>query len=191
MKRAGGLDPPDRGAFGGKNRIAGGPAVRRARRARTTGLDSARPAVTLAGVLWSLLSAAVPDVAALPAGAPLPVCPGTPNCVCSEAGTPDDRRVDPLPVRGDGAAPDPAAAWERFQAVLKDAGASIKSDTGALSHAVFRTPVLRFPDDLFARLDAGNGVIHVRSSSRVGRSDLGANRRRVEKLRAAYLKAGE
>ena len=190
MERAGGLVPPDRGAFGGKNRFVGRPAVRRARRARTTGLDSGRPAVTLAGVLWSPLSAAVPDLSALAPGEPLPVCPGTPNCVCSEAGTPADRRVAPLPLFPNGAGPDPAAAWDRFQSVLKDAGASIESDTGVLSHAVFRTPVLRFPDDLFARLDAAGGVIHLRSSSRVGRSDLGANRRRVEKIRAALLKAG-
>ena len=160
--------------------------MRRARRARTTGLDSGDAAVTLAGVLWSLLSAAVPDVAALPAGAPLPVCPGTPNCVCSEAGTPDDRRVDPL--RFDHG---PEAAWERLRFVLEGAGASIRIDTGAIAHAVFTTRVLRFRDDLFARLDAAGGAIHLRSSSRVGRSDLGANRRRVEKLRAAFLKAGE
>ena len=136
-------------------------------------------------MLWSLLSAAAPDVAALPAGARLPACPGTPNCVCSEPATPDDRRVDPLPLGAAGAA-DPPAAWGRLKAAIGDLGGAIQSDTGTLLHAVFRTPVLRFPDDLLARLDAGAGVIQIRSSSRVGRSDLGANRRRVEKLRAAY-----
>ena len=67
-------------------------------------------------------------------------------------------------------------------------GGDLKTDDGSLLHAVVKTPVLRFPDDLHARLDAAAGVIHLRSSSRVGRSDLGANRRRVAKLRAVYLK---
>ena len=54
------------------------------------------------------------------------------------------------------------------------------------AHFVFRTPLLGFADDLELRLDAGAGLIHVRSSSRVGRSDLGANERRVERLREGW-----
>ena len=151
-------------------------------------LDARRPAVTLGGVIWSLLSAAAP--AAAP-GDPLPACPGTPNCVCSEPGAPDGRRVDPLPI-GEGDAPgDPAAAWAALKRAVSRAGGTIKQDAKAgddcVLHAVVKTPVLRFPDDLLARLNGAAGVIHVRSSSRVGRSDLGANRRRVEKLRAHYL----
>ena len=137
-------------------------------------------------MIWSLLSAAVPEVAGLAPGAPLPPCPGTPNCVCSEAETPDARRLDPLPVGADGPG-DPAAAWGLLKEAVRDLGGVLKADTGSVLHAVFRTPVLRFPDDLHARLDGGAGVIHLRSASRVGRSDLGANRRRMGKLRAAYL----
>lgn len=133
-------------------------------------------------MIWSLLSSAVPDASALSADDPLPVCPDTPNCVCSEDGAPEARRVDPLPVRGD--AP---AAWGLLKAAVSDLGGTLHSDDGAVLHAVFKTPVLRFPDDLLARRDDAAGVIHLRSSSRVGRSDLGANRKRVEKLRAAYL----
>jgi len=33
-------------------------------------------------------------------------------------------------------------------------------------------------------LDASERVIHLRSASRVGRSDLGANRKRIESIRA-------
>ncbi|MFH5804395.1 DUF1499 domain-containing protein [Alienimonas sp. DA493] len=135
-------------------------------------------------MIWSLLSAAVPDVSGLSPEEPLPVCPKTPNCVCSEEATPEARRVDPLPVHGD-----PAAAWGVLKkTIVEDLGGALKSDTGTVLHAVVRTPVLRFPDDLFARRDDRGGVIHLRSSSRVGRSDLGANRRRVDKLRTAYLK---
>ncbi|QDT14010.1 DUF1499 domain-containing protein [Alienimonas californiensis] len=135
-------------------------------------------------MIWSLLSSAVPDVSGLAPGEPLPVCPKTPNCVCSEDGTPEARRVEPLPVHGD-----PAAAWGVLKAVIReDLGGKLRSDTGTVLHAVVRTLVLRFPDDLLARRDDEGGVIHLRSASRVGRSDLGTNRRRVDKLRTAYLK---
>ncbi|NNJ24944.1 DUF1499 domain-containing protein [Alienimonas chondri] len=134
-------------------------------------------------MIWSLLSSAVPDISSRDSGDPLPVCPDTPNCVCSEDGTPEDRRIDPFPIHGDR-----PAAWGALKAAIADLGGDLQSDDGAVLHAVFKTPVLRFPDDLFARLDGEAGVLHVRSSSRVGRSDLGANGRRMEKLRTAYLK---
>jgi uncharacterized protein (DUF1499 family) len=51
------------------------------------------------------------------------------------------------------------------------------------------TRLMRFVDDVELLLDAPAGVIHLRSSSRIGHSDLGANRKRVEALRAAYTAA--
>ena len=140
-------------------------------------------------MLWSLLSAAVPDVAALGPGDPLPVCPDRPNCVCSEEGTPEERRVDPLPFgSGSDDGDHDGTAWAALRGAVGELGGTVESDSGSLMHAVFKTPVLRFPDDLHARSDAEAKVIQVRSSSRVGRSDLGANRRRVERLREAYTK---
>ena len=140
-------------------------------------------------MFWSLLSAAVPDV---PPGGPLPVCPGKPNCVCSEDGTPADRRVDPFPIAGSeaggGDAPgDPHAAWGLLKNAVRDLGGDVKADDGETLHAVFTTPVLRFPDDFHARLDGANGTVQVRGASRVGRKDFGTNRKRIEKLRTVYL----
>ena len=40
--------------------------------------------------------------------------------------------------------------------------------------------------DLELRMDKENGLIHVRSGSRVGYSDIGANRRRVEDFRLRF-----
>ena len=50
-------------------------------------------------------------------------------------------------------------------------------------HAEFRTRLLRFVDDVEFRLESETNEIAVRSASRVGYSDLGANRRRLERLR--------
>lgn len=52
-------------------------------------------------------------------------------------------------------------------------------------HAVDRTRWLRFADDVEARVDVDARLLHVRSASRLGRGDLGANRRRV----TAWLRA--
>jgi len=43
-----------------------------------------------------------------------------------------------------------------------------------------------FVDDLEIRIDAEVSVIHLRSASRVGKSDLGANRKRVEMIKKSY-----
>jgi len=44
----------------------------------------------------------------------------------------------------------------------------------------------RFVDDIELRLEEDEGVVQVRSASRVGRSDFGVNRKRVERLRAGF-----
>ena len=55
--------------------------------------------------------------------------------------------------------------------------------------ATFSSRVFRFVDDLELRMDAPARAIHVRSSSRIGRTDFGANRKRVETLRAGFAEA--
>ena len=49
---------------------------------------------------------------------------------------------------------------------------------------VVRTQLMRFRDDVQFRILEEAGVIHVRSSSRLGISDLGTNRRRIEMVRS-------
>ena len=63
-------------------------------------------------------------------------------------------------------------------------GGQIEQDTGAYLWAAFRSKGYRFVDDLECRMDIDSKVIHVRSASRVGHSDLGVNRKRVEALRS-------
>jgi uncharacterized protein (DUF1499 family) len=63
--------------------------------------------------------------------------------------------------------------------------------TGDYLAATFRTPLLGFIDDLEARLDREAGVIQLRSASRVGHSDLGANRKRIERLVALFMRVPE
>lgn len=108
-------------------------------------------------------------------------CPPEPNCVCSEDPA---TRAAIGPLRFDG---DPRAAFDSLVAhVARADGATVVTQEERYAHAVFLTPLLHFADDLELRLDADAGVIHVRSASRIGHSDLGANRERVEALRASW-----
>ena len=50
-------------------------------------------------------------------------------------------------------------------------------------YAEYRTKLLRYVDDLELYYDEKQGVVHVRSASRLGRRDFGVNRKRVEGLR--------
>jgi uncharacterized protein (DUF1499 family) len=105
-------------------------------------------------------------------------CPGTPNCVNSE-----DRGkpwyIEPLSFKS------PAEeSWKKITGVIQEMGGKIEIDKNGYIRATFMTPVFRFVDDVELRMDENNAVIQVRSASRVGRSDMGLNRRRVDMLRA-------
>ncbi|MGD2016471.1 MAG: DUF1499 domain-containing protein [Planctomycetota bacterium] len=134
-------------------------------------------------LLAAAIGCAGPEVG-LDGGALRP-CPGSPNCVSSEEGAPEGARVAPLDIP---AGTSPAAAFEALAAVVGER-ASLEVVEPEYLHAVFKTRLLRFRDDFEARLDAAAGVIHVRSASRLGYSDLGANRRRVEAVREAFRTA--
>lgn len=107
-------------------------------------------------------------------------CPGTPNCVSSES--PEDASgIAPLGFSGN-----PDDAWARAQRAVAETGGRIHAIDGNHLWATYTSRFFRFVDDLELRLDQENGVIHVRSASRVGYSDLGVNRKRVEMLRERF-----
>lgn len=105
----------------------------------------------------------------------------TKNSVCSEAGSPAGAAVGPLAFSG---APD--VAWERARRAVIAQGGHIEQESPGYLWATYRTRIFRFVDDLELRLDREHNVIQVRSAARVGHSDLGANRRRVEELRRRF-----
>lgn len=109
-------------------------------------------------------------------------CPGSPNCVSSEEKN-GPFSVDPLTFKGA-----PEVAWESLKRAVQGMGGKIEQEAENYLWATFRTKVFRFVDDLECRMDAANGVIHVRSASRVGYSDLGVNRKRVEALRSGFAR---
>ena len=110
----------------------------------------------------------------------LPPCPASPNCVSSQS---TDREHAVEPLRYSGTASEAMAALDTIISGMKRA--RVVTRTGSYLHAEFTSALFRFVDDLEFLLDERAAVIHVRSASRVGHSDLGVNRKRVEDIRAA------
>lgn len=109
-------------------------------------------------------------------------CPETPNCVASHPDTPDKQRVPPLLYTAD-----QALAYEQMESLLSERQDAIviTREHAHYLRADFRTPLLGFIDDVEFYFQTP-GVIMVRSASRIGYSDLGANRRRIEALRKEF-----
>lgn len=111
-----------------------------------------------------------------------PPCPDSPNCVSSQAKT-DKHFIDPLVYSGSG-----NEAFTKLKNIVAEYPGSriIKSTTDTL-HAEFRTHWLKFTDDFNAVLEDKTKTIQVRSASRIGYWDFGTNRKRIEKIRGAFL----
>jgi uncharacterized protein (DUF1499 family) len=112
-------------------------------------------------------------------------CPQSPNCVSSESSD-ATHRVEPFKLAA--AAP---GNWEAVQAAIAGMPhAKITRASADYLRVEFTSAVLGFVDDLELQRQAAAGRIAVRSASRVGYSDLGVNRRRVEHIRQLLQQRG-
>ena len=103
-------------------------------------------------------------------------CPDKPNCVSSMAK--GDHFIEPLQTN---------KTRNEMSLVLKNLGikASLADDNMKI-HGEYESTLFGFVDDIDIVYSASNpGVLHIRSASRVGHSDMSANRKRVEAIRAA------
>ena len=108
-------------------------------------------------------------------------CPDSPNCVCSEHES-REHWIEPLSFSGEA-----NAAWQRLTDILRNfPRTKIVAETADYIEGRVRTRIFRFEDVLEFRLDRIANLIHIRSASQIGYSDLGANRRRVELLRKLF-----
>ena len=105
-------------------------------------------------------------------------CPSSPNCVNSMVNEDEVHRIEPF--RG-------VSLAELRELLQNEESVEIVTDHENYLHAEFTSLIMRFVDDVEFFSIAEEQVIHVRSASRLGSSDLGANRRRVEGLRTKLL----
>ncbi len=110
----------------------------------------------------------------------LAACPDSPNCVSTQSTDPR-HAIAPIGFEGD-----PVEALRKLRVILvATPGIELVTATDTYLHAVATSPLFRFRDDLEFVLDSDARVIHCRSASRVGYSDFGANRQRMEAIREA------
>ena len=104
-------------------------------------------------------------------------CPASPNCVSSLAPQ-DGHSIAPLSFSGD-----PDTAFKQLKLVLgRRPDTKLIEERGEYLRVEFRTS-LGFVDDAEFLLDRGLRLIQLRSASRLGYSDLGKNRSRMEEIR--------
>jgi len=111
-------------------------------------------------------------------------CPGLPkdNCVSSTA--PIDNRSYITPIAFSGSV---AEAKTRLLDVISEMPRhTILANEDNYVHVEFRSLTMGYPDDTEFYFDAESGVIQVRSAARLGGSDMGVNRRRVENIRTQF-----
>ena len=102
----------------------------------------------------------------------LAACPESPNCVSSfESDT--EHGIQPLQ----------ASLRDVEQILLELDEANIVESKEGYLYAEFTSRLMRYVDDVEFLEDSEKGIIHVRSASRLGYSDLGANRKRIENIR--------
>ena len=131
-----------------------------------------------AGLIMLLMSTPAPAGQTI---TQLSACPDKPNCVSSQSHDPA-HFIEPIPYSGS-----PASALQGLKAVLaSEPRTTITVEQGNYLHAEVRSLVFRFVDDIEFLLDTKQQRIHVRSASRSGYSDLGVNRRRVERIRNSF-----
>jgi len=132
----------------------------------------------IAFIVMAIQSHKSPEILGLDQGLLRP-CPDSPNCVCSEAFGPSDKQHAIAALKGD------SGVWNSLDRVMTQLGGVVQQRDGDYMHVTFTTPVFRYVDDVEMRFDHSRSVIQIRSASRIGRSDFGVNRKRVERIRQA------
>lgn len=110
-------------------------------------------------------------------------CPDKINCVCSEKKGDIDHFIRPI-IISDNTAGD---KLKILKEIVKELGGKIQRDTETYISSTFSSSLFGFVDDLEIRVDSNKNVIHLRSASRVGYSDLGANRKRVKIIKKMFF----
>ncbi len=112
-------------------------------------------------------------------------CPDSPNCICTEYPA-DASHYQPAIELKPGAN---QALLSALREAIENTGGKINLQEGEYLAATYTSPLFHYVDDFELRIDQQNQQLHVRSASRVGHSDFGANLKRVEQFKQALARA--
>ena len=162
--------------------------------------------IVLAALITTLGFAAGHKSAGVPAPVAkngiLPPCPNKPNCVSTEVQHDSAAYIPPIAITkadvlnddsnhdsNHGSSNAQKHLLATAQAQLESLGGRVTGVDGNTIKAEFQSRLFRFIDDVLLQIDAKENVYRIRSSSRVGHSDAGANRKRVEAIRQLVNKS--
>jgi uncharacterized protein (DUF1499 family) len=138
--------------------------------------------LAIAFSLWSSnILAGTPPINIGVTNGKLAACAATPNCVNSQAPATDSQHaIAPLPMNEDL----PTTIANLKQVIQAMPNTNIVKETNNYLYVEFTSKLMRFVDDVEFYLDNDTKMIQVRSASRLGESDLGVNRQRIEEIRS-------
>lgn len=176
-------------AIPGKNRKHGNALAVRNRQ-REPGMDRLSTILLLLGVLVTQLMFILGKVSE-EGDAPgitrgkLSRCSDRSNCACSEFTNDPRHYIEPVAIP-------PHINFDLLpllRETIKEIRGTVRTETGSYMAATFSSSFFKFIDDFEIRIDRENNIIHVRSASRVGYSDIGVNRKRIELFKSKIEKA--
>jgi len=109
-------------------------------------------------------------------------CSSKPNCVCSEYPSDDKRFIEPITENTEN------VTISKLESIILEMGGTTVSKTDNYISSTFTSSFFGFVDDFEIRIDETSGDILFRSGSRVGYSDRGVNKKRVELFKQIYQK---
>ena len=109
-------------------------------------------------------------------------CPDSPNCVNSEYPLNAEHYIEPVVY----SAHETEQISDRVKLIIQQMRGTVNTEESDYLAATFTSRIFGFVDDFEIRIDRAKNTIHVRSGSRIGHSDLGANRKRVENFKIAF-----
>jgi len=123
----------------------------------------------------------IPEGLGVKANGMLSDCPDSPNCVSTQTKK-EQATINPITYKIE----DAAALLLLKELLEKDKLATVIKEENNYLHVAYYTKRKVFIDDVEFLQDIDKNLFHFRSASRVGHSDLGANRKRMEKIQKNF-----
>ena len=117
-------------------------------------------------------------------GPQLKECPDSPNCVSTQTQQ-GSKKMDPIPFELD-----PKEVTKIIKNVVEGfPRTELQSESTHYLHYTFKSRIFGFTDDVEFVIDPGKKLIHFRSASRTGYSDMGVNKERMTEIGKGIIDA--
>lgn len=111
-------------------------------------------------------------------------CPDSPNCVSTQTSQ-KSKKMDPIPFE---LAPDEVV--KIIKSVIENLpNTRLENESSSYLHYTFKSRIFGFIDDVEFLIDPDGKLIHFRSASRTGYSDMGVNRKRMTEIEKSIKNA--